>query len=289
MAVLLTPESRVVIQNVHSAYARNMIGQMREAGTNLVAGVAPGAGGGAHLGLPVFDTVEQAVERTGADVSVIYTPGHGVADAIVEAADAGVRVAVAAAEHAPAHDVATALAHARDKGAWIVGPNCLGVLSPGIGMLCGLPPAFGMPGRVGVISRSGTLSIAMLRALTAHGVGQSTAASIGGDSIIGRRPVEYARLFEADPRTDAIVVVGEIGGGKERELADALGEISKPVFAMIVGRSAPPGRTLGHAGALVRDASETADAKIEALAAAGATIRHSPLAIAAAVKQALSI
>lgn len=289
MAILLTPENRVVIQNVRSAYARNMIGQMRDAGTNLVAGVAPGAGGGDYLGLPVFDTVERAVERTGADAAVIYTPGHGVADAIVEAADAGVRLAVAAAEHAPTHDVAAALAHARGKGAWIVGPNSLGLLSPGTGMLCGLPPAFGLPGRVGVISRSGTLSIATLRALTASGVGQSTAVSIGGDSIIGRRPAEYARLFEADPGTDAIVVIGEIGGGKEHELADTMAEISKPVFAMIVGRSAPRGRTLGHAGALVRDVSETADAKIEALAAAGATIRHSPLALAAAVKQSLSI
>lgn len=285
MAILLTRESRVVIQNVHSAYAKNMIGQMREAGTNVVAGVAAGSGGTTYLDLPVFDTVADAVAETDADTSVIYTPAFGVADAIVEASDAGITIAVAAAEHAPVHDIMPTLAHARASGTWVVGPNALGLLSPGLGMLCGLPPAFGLPGRVGVISRSGTLSIAMLRALTANGVGQSTVISIGGDSIVGRRPAEYAKLFEADPGTDAIVVVGEIGGGKEAELAEAMSEISKPVFSMIVGRSAPQGRTLGHAGALARKASETAAAKIEMLAAAGATICRSPLATAEAVKQ----
>jgi len=289
MAILLTARSRVVIQNVHSAYARNMIGQMREAGTVIVGGVAPGAGGTDYLDLPVFDTVAEAVEKTGADTSVIYTPAFAVADAIVEAVDAGIKLAVAAAEHAPVHDIMPALAYARSRDAWVVGPNALGLLSPGLGMLCGLPPAFGHEGRVGVISRSGTLSIAMLRALTANGVGQSTAISIGGDAIVGRRPVEYAQLFANDPDTDAMVVVGEIGGGKEAELADALAAISKPVFAMIVGRSAPQGRTLGHAGALVRNASETAASKIEKLAAAGAIVCSSPLATARAVKQRLSL
>eukprot|EP00873_Tetraselmis_striata_P030047 jgi/Tetstr1/450311/TSEL_037347.t1 len=266
-----------------------MIDQMREAGTIIVGGVAAGSGGSSYLDLPVFDTVVEAVSHTGADTSVIYTPAFGVADAIVEAAEGGIKLAAATAEHAPVHDVMPALAFARAKGMWVIGPNALGLLNPGQGMLCGLPPAFGLPGRVGVISRSGTLSIAMLRALTANGVGQSSAISIGGDSIVGRRPVEYAKLFDADPDTDAIVVVGEIGGGKEAELADAMAHISKPVFAMIVGRSAPEGRTLGHAGALARNASETAASKIERLTVAGATVCASPLATASAVKQALSL
>lgn len=289
MSILLNRDSRVIIQNVHSAYAKNMIDQMREAGTIIVGGVAAGSGGSSYLDLPVFDTVVEAVSHTGADTSVIYTPAFGVADAIVEAAEGGIKLAAATAEHAPVHDVMPALAFARAKGMWVIGPNALGLLNPGQGMLCGLPPAFGLPGRVGVISRSGTLSIAMLRALTANGVGQSSAISIGGDSIVGRRPVEYAKLFDADPDTDAIVVVGEIGGGKEAELADAMAHISKPVFAMIVGRSAPEGRTLGHAGALARNASETAASKIERLTVAGATVCASPLATASAVKQALSL
>lgn len=289
MSILLKRDSRVIIQNIHSPYARNMIGQMRDAGTAIVGGVAAGAGGTSYLDLPVFDTVAEAVRQTGADTSVIYTPAFGVADAIVEAADGGIKLAAATAEHAPVHDVMPALAYARTKDTWVIGPNALGLLSPGQGMLCGLPPAFGLPGRVGVISRSGTLSIAMLRALTANGVGQSTAVSIGGDSIVGRRPVEYAHLFDADPQTDAIVVVGEIGGGKEAELAEAMGGLSKPVFAMIVGRSAPEGRTLGHAGALARNASETAASKIERLKQAGATVCISPLATAQAVRQELGL
>lgn len=288
MAILLKRDNRVIIQNVHSAYARNMIVQMRDAGTRIVGGVAPGSGGSNYLDMPVFDSVAAAVKETGADTSVIYTPAFAVADAVVEAVDSGIKLAVAAAEHAPVHDVMPALAYARERGSWVIGPNALGLLSPGIGMLCGLPPAFGMPGRVGVISRSGTLSIAMLRALTARGIGQSTAVSFGGDSIIGRRPVEYVREFEKDCDTDAVVVVGEIGGGKEAELADAMNEVSKPVFAMIVGRSAPEGRTLGHAGALARNANETAASKIAQLQAAGVTVCSSPMAIALAVKERLS-
>lgn len=287
MAILLKRESRVIIQNVHSAYARNMIGQMRDAGTNIVGGVAPGSGGTEFLGLPVFDTVAEAVVEVGADTSVIYTPAFAVADAIVEAADSGIKLAVAAAEHAPVHDVMPALAHARTCGMWVIGPNALGLLSPGLGMLCGLPPAFGTPGRVGLVSRSGTLTIAMLRALSAQGVGQSTAISFGGDSMIGRRPAEYVREFEKDDDTDAVVVVGEIGGGKEAELAEIMGEISKPVFAMIVGRSAPEGRTLGHAGALARNSSETAAAKIARLREAGVTVCPSPMAVAKAVRERL--
>lgn len=276
MAILLQRDSRVIVQNAHSAYARGMIPLMRDAGTRIVGGVTPGYGGTVAHGMTLFDTVADARAATEADVSVIYSPPFAVADAIVEAAEAGLSLAVAAAEYAPVHDVAAALARARDAGLWVVGPNSLGLLSPGIGMLCGLPPAFARPGRVGLVSRSGTLSLLMLRTLSAAGIGQSTAVSMGGDSIIGRRPAEYVRAFEADPETDAVVVIGEIGGGKEAELADALAEISKPVVVLIAGRSAPEGRRLGHAGALVGGATETAAAKMARLEAAGARVCRSP-------------
>ncbi|WP_051402414.1 succinate--CoA ligase subunit alpha [Lutibaculum baratangense] len=284
MAILLKPGARVVVQNALSAYGREMIPLMREAGTQLVAGVAPGHGGREAQGLPVFDTVAEACAATGADTSVIYTPPFGVADAIVEAAAAGIALAVAAAEHAPVHDVMPALAFARERGMWVVGPNSLGLLSPGVGMLCGLPPAFGLPGRVGLISRSGTLSIVMLRTLSAAGIGQSTAVSIGGDGVIGRRPVEYVELFDADPATDAVVVVGEIGGGKEAELAEATARFETPVVAMIVGRSAPQGRRFGHAGALAGSPAETADAKMALLREAGATVCTSPAEVVEALR-----
>ncbi|TRW94582.1 succinate--CoA ligase subunit alpha [Paracoccus sp. M683] len=285
MGILLKPDSRVVIQNVHSSYAAGLIRQMRLAGTQIVGGVQAGAGGTDHLGLPVFDLVSQAVDKTGADVSVVYTPAFGVAAAIVEAVDAGIALVSVAAEHAPVHDMMPALAHARNRGAWVIGPNSLGLLNPGQGMLGGLPAGFGMPGRVGVISRSGTLAIAMLRRLTAGGIGQSTVVSVGGDAITGRRPAEYARLMDADPATEAIVLIGEIGGGKEDELAAALPDLSTPVFAMIVGRSLPEGRQFGHAGALARNGSETAVAKARRLKDAGATICDSPLAVVTAIRQ----
>jgi succinyl-CoA synthetase alpha subunit len=281
MAILLERDSRVIVQNAHSAYARQMIPLMRDAGTRIVGGVAPGHGGGTAHGMDLFDTVAEARAATGADTSVIYSPPFAVADAIVEAAEAGLSLAVAAAEYAPVHDVAAALARARDAGLWVVGPNSLGLLSPGIGMLCGLPPAFSRPGRIGLVSRSGTLSLLMLRTLSAAGIGQSTVVSMGGDSIIGRRPVEYVRAFEADPETDAVVVVGEIGGGKEAELARALPEIAKPVVVLIAGRSAPEGRRLGHAGALVGGAAETAAAKMALLAEAGAHVCRSPAEVVA--------
>lgn len=287
MAILVETAPEIIVQNARSRYAAGMIALMRETGTRIVGGVAPGWGGSAMEGLPLFDTVAEACATTGARASVIFTPPPGVGAAVEEAADAGIRLAVAATEHAPLHDTIAAAAAARAAGMWLVGPNSLGILAPGYGMLGALPAGLAMPGPVGLMSRSGTLAIVTMQALFAAGYGLSTAVSIGGDTVIGRRPAEYLRLFDDDPQTRAIVYVGEIGGTKEDELAVAMAGCGKPVVAMIVGHSAPEGRTLGHAGALIGSDADRAAAKSARLAAAGALACRSPAELVAALDRAI--
>ena len=281
MAILLHRGQPVLVHNAVSAYARGMIGGMRAAGTNLVGGIAPGRAGEVYEGLPLFDTVGEAVAATAATACVLYNPAPGVHDAVVETVDAGVQLLVVAAEYVPTLDTMRAVAHARRHGAWVIGPNCLGLLSPGLGMLNGIAPSFGCPGRVGVISRSGTLTLAVLERLTEAGLGQSTVVSIGGDSIIGRNPAEYVQAFEDDPETDVIVLLGEIGGRKEYQVAEMLPSLRTPVVALIVGRNVPEGRRLGHAGALISNEAETAAAKRDALRRAGALIADDPAGVVA--------
>jgi len=287
MGILLTPETAVAVFNPLSSYSPGMITGMRSQGTRVVAGVAPGLAGGVHEDTPLFNTMRDAVEQTGANTAVIYAPAPGVLDAVVESVDAGIRLLMVAAEYVPTHDALRALAYARAHDAWIIGPNSLGMLSPGVGMLSGLGSGVELPGPVGVMSRSGTMSGVIIRIFTQAGLGQSSVVSMGGDALIGRNPIEYARLFEADPDTGVIVLVGELGGKKEYQLIEQLGDIKKPVVALINGRHAPAARRMGHAGALVNQASESAENKRAALKAAGVHVADDPFHLTHVIKQIL--
>ncbi|WP_439813808.1 succinate--CoA ligase subunit alpha [Zavarzinia sp. CC-PAN008] len=288
MAVLLTAEAQVVAVGATGPYGQAQIAFMRSAGTQIVAAVSPGRGGTAMDGLPVFDTVAEAAAAVPIDSAMIYTPAMGVRDVLVECADAGCRLAVAAAEFVPLHDAMHAISYARARGMWVVGPNTVGIVTPGQAMMGSIAPGFTLPGRVGIIGRSGTLTMTMARLLSARGLGQSTIVHVGGDTIAGGNPHDWLRLFLADPGTDAIVYLGEIGGTKEYAMLDLIRTAQKPVVALVVGRHAPPGKRMGHAGALVGGARETAAAKRSALAAAGARIADDPPGAAALVAQALN-
>lgn len=276
MAILGSRMTRSLLVGATGAYGIAQLAAMRAAGANLVGLVSLGRGGSSVEGLPVFDTTQQAVSATQADSCAIYIPARGFRDAVVEAADAGIKLAVAAAEFVPVHDAAWAFAYARERDMWIVGPNTLGITSPGKTLLGSISTGFTQPGHVGVVGRSGTLTLTVTRLLTAGGHGQSTVVHAGGDSLAGRNPHEYFDLFADDPETRVMVYLGEIGGYKEYELANRLPRYGKPLVALIVGRHSPQGKQMGHAGALIGNERETAAAKREALAQAGALIADNP-------------
>jgi len=288
MAILIGPGDRVLLHGATGRYGVAQLHAMRAAGTNLVGVVSFGRGGETVGGLPAFDTVAEAVAATGASTSVIYVPAAGVRDALVETADAGIGLAMVAAEFVPVHDAIWALAYARERGLWVVGPNSLGIASPQRILLGSIGTDFMRPGPVGVIGRSGTLTLTTTRLLSRAGCGQTTVAHIGGDVLAGRNPHEYLDLFLDDPETRAIVYLGEIGGGKEYEMLDRIAQRRKPLVALIVGRNAPPGKQMGHAGALVSGDRETALAKRSALAEAGAAIADDPVTLASQVASILA-
>lgn len=288
MAVLLDNSARVLVYGGTGAYGRAQVATMRASGTNIVAAVSVGRGGDQVDGVPAFDTAKSAVADTGADTAVIYTPAAGAGDAIVECAEAGIKLALVAAEFVPVHDSLGALATARERGMWVVGPNSLGMITPGQALLGSIAPDFTTPGRVGVIGRSGTLTITTTRLMRNAGVGQSTVVHIGGDFLAGRNPHEWLELFLADPGTDAVAYLGEIGGLKEYAMLECIANSAKPVFALIVGRHAPAGKRMGHAGALIAGDRETAAAKRSALAEAGALIADSPPHLATLVRDHLT-
>ncbi len=278
--MLLSPQSRVVIHGFGGAFARAQTAAMLAAGTRVVAGVSVGLGGQQALGLPIFDTVAEAAQATGADTAAIYVPAAGARDALVESADAGIRLAFVTAEHVPLHDGLFGLAYARKRGMWVIGPNSLGMNVPGVGVLGSISQDLCRPGPVALLSRSGTLTLLAARALSDAGVGQRACIHIGGDQLCGRNPAEYLAAFAEDPHTRAVAYCGELGGSKEYGLIDGLATLRKPVVAMIVGCSAPPGRRMGHAGAMAGAARETAQAKREALARAGVRLADSPAQMA---------
>lgn len=284
MAILLSPETKVLVQYATSNYARGMIGSMRAAGTTIVAGVVAGRRDSYYEDVPLFDLVSEAVEATGAVASVCFAPPPRVQDAIVEAVCAGIKLILVVAEFVPTGDMLTALAFARDHDCWVIGPNSAGMLNPGIGALGGYPATIATPGTVGLISRSGTVSMVLAATLTRAGIGHSSIVSIGGDTVIGRNPHEYIKLLNNDPVTDVVVLAGEIGGLKEYEVAEILPTLQKPLVAYIGGRHAPPGRRFGHAGALVTDAAESAYHKLKALEHAGALVATTPSALVDRVK-----
>ena len=271
---------RVVVFNPTGRYAAAQVASMREAGTNLVAGIALGRGGETLDGLPLYDDLRDLPEA--ADAAVIYTPPEGVLDAVRAAA--GIPSIVVAAEYVPVHDGLRAAQAARAAGSWLVGPNTLGLYIPGQGLLGSIAPSFCTPGNVAVLCRSGTLTLTMARLLTTAGIGQRLVAHIGGDTVCGRNPHEWLAAAAADPGVSAILYCGEIGGDKEYALAEAIPACPKPVVAMLVGRHAPVGKRMGHAGALVGGARETAAAKLEALAAAGARTARDPAGAIAILK-----
>ena len=262
--------------------------QMRDYGTNVVGGVTPGKGGTTHEGIPVFNTVADAVRETGANASVIYVPPAFAADAIMESADAGIPLVVAITEGIPVSDMVKAKEFLRDKNTRMIGPNCPGIISPGKCKIGIMPGHIHKEGRIGVVSRSGTLTYEAVGQLTALGLGQSTAIGIGGDPIIGTTHKDALKLFQEDDETDAIVVIGEIGGSDEEGAAlYAKENVTKPIIAFIAGQTAPPGRRMGHAGAIISGGKGTAAEKMKALTDAGIRVVQSPADIGQAVVELL--
>ena len=262
--------------------------QMREYGTNVVGGVTPGKGGTTHEGVPVFNTVADAVKETGANASVIYVPPAFAADAIMEAADSNIPLVVCITEGIPVADMVKAKEYLSDRNTRVIGPNCPGIISPGKCKIGIMPGHIHKEGRIGVVSRSGTLTYEAVGQLTALGLGQSTAIGIGGDPIIGTNHTDALRMFQEDDETDAIVMIGEIGGTAEEDAAAyAKDNVTKPIVAFIAGQTAPPGRRMGHAGAIISGGKGTAAEKMSALEAAGIKVVQSPADIGAAIVEVL--
>ncbi|MEP7148386.1 MAG: succinate--CoA ligase subunit alpha [Acidobacteriota bacterium] len=299
MAVLVDKNTRLIVQGITGKEGTFHTLQMRDYGTNVVGGVTPGKGGTTHEGIPVFNTVADAVKETGANVSVIYVPPPFAADAIMEAADAGLPLVVCITEGIPIADMVkvkeflagktrVATAPASGKTTRLIGPNCPGIISPGKCKIGIMPGHIHKEGRIGVVSRSGTLTYEAVGQLTALGLGQSTAIGIGGDPIIGTTHTDALELFQADDETDAIVMIGEIGGTAEEDAAAYAKEnVTKPIVAFIAGQTAPPGRRMGHAGAIISGGKGTAAEKMKALTAAGIRVVESPADIGQAIAEVL--
>jgi succinyl-CoA synthetase alpha subunit len=289
MSILIDEYTRVLVQGITGHEGSFHTHAMIEYGTRIAGGVTPGKGKTGIEGLPVFDTVYEAIEATKAFASVIYVPAPFAMDAILEAADAGIELIVCITEGIPALDMAKVMSYLRRHTCRLIGPNCPGVISPGKCKIGIMPGYIHTPGRVGVISRSGTLTYEAVHQLTNRGLGQSTCIGIGGDAIVGTRFAELLEMFEADEGTDAVLMIGEIGGSAEEEAADFIKkEMKKPVAAFIAGRTAPREKRMGHAGAIISGGRGTAQEKIEALKSAGATVIESPARIGHAVKEMLA-
>ena len=283
MSILIDKDTRLIVQGITGREGGFHAGQMLAYGTNVVAGVTPQKGGQTALdgAVPVFDTCAGAVAATGANASVIFVPAFAAPDAIMEAVDAGIGTIFAITEHIPALDMIPVVAEVTARGARLIGPNCPGATTPGEAKVGIIPGSIHRPGRVGLVSRSGTLTYEVVQAMTDHGIGQSTCVGIGGDPINGSNFIDMLELFKDDPDTDAIVLIGEIGGDAEEAAAEwkAANMPDTPVVSFIAGRTAPPGRRMGHAGAIISGSGGTAEAKIGALEAAGIRVAESPTQI----------
>jgi succinyl-CoA synthetase alpha subunit len=288
MAVLIDKNTRLLVQGLTGREGTFHAKAAQAYGTNVVGGVTPGKGGTTHEGWPVFNTVEDAVKATGANASVIFVPPPGGADAVMEAADAGLDLAVCITEGIPTIDMMRALTVVRQRGMRLVGPNCPGVITAGQAKAGIIPGHICKPGRVGIVSKSGTLTYEAIHQLTALGLGQTTCIGIGGDPLIGTSFIDALTLFAADPETEAVVMIGEIGGSAEEEAAAFIQEsFRKPVVGFIAGQTAPPGRRMGHAGAIIAGGKGTAAEKMQALTAAGVHVVKSPADMGRAVVDAL--
>ncbi|CAA9427494.1 MAG: Succinyl-CoA ligase [ADP-forming] alpha chain [uncultured Rubrobacteraceae bacterium] len=288
MAILVDDGTRLVVQGITGREGAFHTGRMLESGTNVVAGVTPGKGGQEHDGVPIYNTVREAAEEAGANASVIFVPPPFAADAVFESLDAGMGTICCITEGIPVHDMMRVADYIGTKEATLIGPNCPGVLSPGKANVSIMPRDIFSPGKVGVVSRSGTLTYQIVNELTQRGIGQSTAVGIGGDPIIGTNFIEILGKFEEDPETDCVVMIGEIGGNAEQLAAEYVrGQMQTPVVAYIAGFTAPEGKTMGHAGAIVSGGESTAQAKSEALRGAGIRAATNPSEVAELVAEAL--
>ena len=288
MSILVDRNTRLLVQGITGREGSFHARMCREYGTNVVAGVTPGKGGTTHEGTPVYDTVRQAVAQTGANVSVIFVPPPFAADAILEAVDAEIPLVICITEGIPTLDMARAWPRVQASHTRLIGPNCPGIITPGQCKIGIMPGHIHLPGRVGIVSRSGTLTYEAVHQLTQLGIGQSTAIGIGGDPIIGTTHRDAIALFERDPDTDAIVMIGEIGGTGEEEAAAYIRQhVRKPVVGFIAGQTAPPGRRMGHAGAIISGGKGTAAEKMAAMRAAGIHVCQSPADIGGTLQQAL--
>jgi len=289
MSILVGADTKLVVQGLTGKEGTFHALRNRAYGTNVVAGVTPGKGGHDVEGIPVFDTVADAVREADANTSMIFVPPRFAAEAILEAADAGVGLVVCITEGIPVKDMAHVHSYLQGRETTLVGPNCPGVISPGVANVGIIPPEVCMPGRVGFVSRSGTLVYQIVHELTQRGIGQSTCVGMGGDPVHGIGFIESLAMFEADPETDLMIMTGEIGGDdEERAAAHIAGHISKPVVAYIAGFEAPPGKRMGHAGAIVTGSKGTAAAKAEALEAAGVRVARTPSQVAELTQAALA-
>ena len=285
MSILVNSDTRVVVQGLTGAEGTFHAERMLEYGTRIVAGVTPGKGGTKHLGLPVFDTVAEAVANEGANASAIFVPPFGAADAVMEAADSGIGVVVCITEGIPTFDMIKAKAFLRAHPAALIGPNTPGIISPGKCKIGIMPGHICKPGSVGIISRSGTLTYEAIQQVTRLGYGQSTAVGQGGDPIVGLKFLELLELFGQDPETEAVILIGEIGGTTEEEAAAYIANgYPKPVVGFIAGQTAPPGRRMGHAGAIIAGGKGTAAEKMDALRKAGVHVAVSPADIGETLK-----
>ena len=281
MAIIVGSDTRLVVQGLTGSEGRFHGLRNKAYGTDVVAGVTPGKGGQDVEGIPVFNTVADAVDKAGANTSLIFVPARFAADAIYEAVDAGIETVICITEHVPVHEMLRAYTYFRPKGITMIGPNCPGVLSPGKANVGIIPAEIFSEGAVGLVSRSGTLTYQIGHELTQLGLGNSTIVGIGGDPVVGSSFIDVLAKFEDDPETELIVMVGEIGGDEEEKAAAYIGEhVTKPVYSYIAGFSAPPGKTMGHAGAIISGSSGTAQAKKEALEARGIRVGTTPTEVA---------
>tara|TARA_B100001123_G_scaffold178003_1_gene204057 strand:+ start:1361 stop:2236 length:876 start_codon:yes stop_codon:yes gene_type:complete len=290
MSILVNKDTRLMVQGITGKEGSYHAQRSAEYGANLVAGVTPGKGGQQFMGsVPVFDTVQEGVKKTGADASLIFVPPAFAADAIVEAVDAGIKVIACITEGIPVQDSIKVVRYIRDKDVTLVGPNCPGIISPGENFKMGIMPGhIHISGKTGVVSRSGTLTYEAVSQLTTLNIGQSTCVGIGGDPVSGVTFIDILEKFQDDPDTDSVVMIGEIGGTKEQEAAEYIkSNFTKPIVSLIVGQSAPPGKRMGHAGAIITGSAGKAEEKIKALSSAGVAIVPRPGAIGTTLQQAM--
>ncbi|MDT3700957.1 MAG: succinate--CoA ligase subunit alpha [Thermincola sp.] len=287
MAIFVNKDTKVIIQGITGNQGRFHTAQMLAYGTKIVGGVSPGKGGQLVEGVPVYDTVTAVLENTLVDAAVLFVPARGVKDAAFEQMENGIRTIVILTEHVPVHDAIDIMAYARNNKITVVGPNTFGLISPGKCKIGLMPNQIYRPGHIGVVARSGTLSYEITNSLSQAGMGQSTVVGLGGDRVVGLSFIDVLKQFETDPETRGVVLVGEIGGNAEEEAAEFIKQMTKPVVAILAGRSAPPGKRMGHAGAIIERGMGTYKGKIAALEAAGAIVAELPWEVPDLLKQAI--